>query len=270
MVTGKNLFVMKMNNKYNFRNQGEMGNDLISRIFMSLSVMDVIHCGSVCCSWREVSSNTRLWKTIDLTKVDSEIFLQSRSGHIAMGILNAVFSRGKDVTCLVFNYYFYMRNSYLIHVSQRILNLKRLVLPVIGKHCNKFAEMKLMCDFYEEYAEAVAAYIPNLKVLSLRCAEVSRGAVLHILNEMNHLQVLNLSHSYIVDHAPTPNRCIVVLRELDQMVIEAASWLKKFLFSRSRLYCNICRLQLSMNGVLMRCRYEERVWRMDEVSSLAH
>ncbi|XP_024171559.1 F-box/LRR-repeat protein At3g48880 [Rosa chinensis] len=82
------------------------------------------------------------------------------------------------------------------------------IMEVIGKHCNKSAEMKLMCDFYEEYAEAVAAYIPNLKVLSLRCAEVSRGAVLHILNQMNHLQVLNLSHSYIVDHAPTPNRHI--------------------------------------------------------------
>ncbi|PRQ17771.1 putative F-box domain, leucine-rich repeat domain, L domain-containing protein [Rosa chinensis] len=189
-----------------------MGNDLISRIFMSLSVMDVIRsCGSVCCSWREVSSNTRLWKTIDLTKVDSEIFLQSRSGHIAMGILNAVFSRGKDVTCLslkVAGFEAALKNWPQLESLTIPCDFLVEIMEVIGKHCNKSAEMKLMCDFYEEYAEAVAAYIPNLKVLSLRCAEVSRGAVLHILNQMNHLQVLNLSHSYIVDHAPTPNRHI--------------------------------------------------------------
>ena len=144
------------------------------------------------------------------------------------------------------------------------------IMEVIGKHCNKLSEMKLMCTFHEDYAEAVAAYIPNLKVLSLRCSEVSRGALLHILKEMKHLLVLNVSHSYIVDRYPTPDRRIVVLRELDQQVLEAASRLERFIYCRSRLYCNTCRLQLSLNGVLMWCRYEEGVWRKDEVSSLAH
>ncbi|XP_004300769.1 PREDICTED: F-box/LRR-repeat protein At3g48880-like [Fragaria vesca subsp. vesca] len=293
-----------MNKKFNFCNWGDMGKDLTLHLFMSLSIVDVIRCGSVCRSWREASSDTELWKNIDLTKVDSLIVLQTWSDHIAMGTMNAIFRRGGDVSCLIFNYYFHMRDHYLIHVSKSMPKLKRLVLPaqyrvlkvarfeaalknwpelesltipcnfpveimeVIGKHCKKFSAMKLMCNFYENHAEAVAAYLPNLKVLSLRCAD--KGAVLHILKEMKHLQVLNLSHSYIVNHSPTLDRRMVVLRELDLQVTEPASRLERFIYCRSRLYCNTCRLQLSLNRVLIRCRYEERVWRMDEVSSLAH
>ena len=127
-VTGQTLFIPKMNNKSNFRDWGGMGKDLILRIFLSLGIMDVIRCGSVCRSWREASSNTELWKSIDLTKVGSEIFFQSRSGHIAIGIWNTLFSHGRDISCLIFNYYFYMKDRHLIRVSQRYCLLSPEVL----------------------------------------------------------------------------------------------------------------------------------------------
>lgn len=141
-------------------------------------------------------------------------------------------------------------------------------MKAIGKHCKNLYELKIMRRFDTDCAETILAYAPNLKVLSLRCNMVHREAMLRLLKEMKHLQVLNISHCLILDHSPNPG-FMSVLSKLDKVILEEASRLEKFMFCKKDS-CHICQLQISTNGILFWSRYDEGIWLTDEVSTLAH
>lgn len=298
---------MTTNKNSRFDKWAYLDKDVLLRIFMTLNVVDLIRGACVCTSWQEAASEPSLWKMVDLSKLEARNFNRQpeRSSQRVMDILNSAFSlSGGTISCLIFHFYVYITSQHLVLVSGRTPNLKRLVLPVrnndisvnefeeaaknwpnlesltipcsfpvkfmkaIGKHCKNLYELKIMRRFDTDCAETILAYAPNLKVLSLRCNMVHREAMLRLLKEMKHLQVLNISHCLILDHSSNPG-FMSVLSKLDKVILEEASRLEKFMFCKKDS-CHICQLQISTNGILFWSRYDEGIWLTDEVSTLAH
>ncbi|KAL0452505.1 UNVERIFIED_CONTAM: F-box/LRR-repeat protein [Sesamum latifolium] len=141
------------------------------------------------------------------------------------------------------------------------------LMEEIARSCSKFAELKVMgpCDIL--FASTLAAFLPNLKVLSLRCSMLFKDALIIILEGIKGLEVLNISHCLIIEvpPPPAPRR---VLRELDKSVLERASRLKKFLTCMSDS-CIMCQRTRNDEGLIRWYKYEEDLWKVDEVSSLA-
>ncbi|KAK9276286.1 hypothetical protein L1049_005817 [Liquidambar formosana] len=243
----------------------------------------------------------------DYINIPSEPYAWSddRSSEKLMQILkNALsLSRG-NVTCLIFHFYIYIKDEHLIYTAERCPGLKRLVLPAwtkvtvegfrkavqmckglesmtvpcisspsrimeaISTNCKNFCELKIMCPFDMEFATAITTRLPKLKVLSLRCSMLFKEALVHILNYLEHLEVLNISHCLLLDipQSPAPSR---VFRELDASILEKASRLREFLTCQENS-CTMCQYTINDEGILRWHIYEEGLWRMDEVNSLAH
>ena len=139
------------------------------------------------------------------------------------------------------------------------------VMEEIARSCKNFAELKIMgpCDML--FASTLVSFLPNLKVLSVRCTLLSKSALVTILDGLKKLEVLNISHCVITeDPPPAPKK---ILTKLDHSIVEKASRLHKFLtcMSDSCIMCQRCR---NDEGLMRWYKYEE-LWKVDEVRSLA-
>lgn len=144
----------------------------------------------------------------------------------------------------------------------------RYVMEEIFTNCKKFAELKIMGSFHVSFANSIVQYLPNLKVLSLRCSMVVKEALLIILDGLENLEVLNISHCHIVDVPPPPARRRIILREIDNSILQKASGLRQF-FTCMNDSCNMCQRIRADEGLMRWYRYEENSWKADEVQSLA-
>ncbi|KAL8519356.1 hypothetical protein ACS0TY_010332 [Phlomoides rotata] len=208
-----------------------------------------------------------------------------------------------NITTLIFHYNMYVSDDQLTYTAERCPRLKRLVMPAwnrikktgicrairiwedlesltmpsianppylmeeIGRNCKNFSELKIMgpCDIY--FASTLAAFLPNLKVLSVRCSVLVREALIIILDGLHGLEVLNISHCLLVD-VPPPPAPRKVLKGFDKSILEKASRLKKFV-TCMRDSCVMCERTKNDEGLIRWYKYEEDLWRVDEVSSLA-
>lgn len=144
----------------------------------------------------------------------------------------------------------------------------RYLIEEIGRHCKRFAELKVMgpCDIV--FASTLAAFLPNLKVLSLRCSILFKDALLVLLEDLKDLEVLNISHCLLVESTPNTNHGPKrLVTELDMSILERACRLKKFLTCMSDT-CIMCQRTRNDEGLIRWYKYEEDLWRVDEVSSL--
>lgn len=211
-------------------------------------------------------------------------------------------SRG-DTTTLIFHFNLYVSDDQLTYTAERSRKLKRLVLPAwnrikktgickaismwkdlesltmpsianppyfmeeVSKHCKKFSELKIMgpCDVF--LVQTLIRCVPNLKVLSLRCSILYKDALLLILDGLNNLEVLNISHSLIVE-GPPPPAPRKVMEELDESILEKGLRLREF-FTCMNDSCIMCRRMKEDEGLIRWYKYEEGLWKEDEVSSLA-
>lgn len=141
------------------------------------------------------------------------------------------------------------------------------LMEEISKHCNKFSELKIFgpCDIL--FVQTLIRYVPNLKVLSLRCSILHMDALLLILNGLKNLEVLNISHCYIVEDPPAPATRRVV-DKLDDTIMEKGSRLRKFFTCRDDS-CIMCQRTKDDEGLMRWYKYEEGLWKEDEVKSLA-
>ncbi|KAF5800490.1 putative F-box domain, leucine-rich repeat domain superfamily, F-box-like domain superfamily [Helianthus annuus] len=211
-------------------------------------------------------------------------------------------SRG-SIKTLIFNINLYVHDEQLTYTAERCPNLKRLVLPAwnrikktgickaikmwkdlesltmpsietplyfmekVSKNCKNFSELKIMgpCDIF--LVNTLIRCVPNLKVLSLRCSVVYLDALILILDGLKNLNVLNISHCVIVD-APPPDATIKVVTKLDDSVLKKGSRLSEFLTCMDD-ECIMCQRTRADEGLLRWYRYEEGLWKQDEVKSLA-
>ena len=141
------------------------------------------------------------------------------------------------------------------------------LMEEISKNCKNFRELKIMgpCDKF--FASTLATYLPTLKVLSLRCSMLYKEALIIVLDSLPHLEVLNISHCLLIEVLPPPGPKKVV-SEIDQSIIEKASRLREFL-TCMKDSCTMCQRTKIDEGLMRWYRYEEGLWKADEVSSLA-
>ncbi|CAK7335494.1 unnamed protein product [Dovyalis caffra] len=215
---------------------------------------------------------------------------------------NALTLSYSNVTRLIFDINLNIKDEHLIFAAERCSNLKRLVLPawnqitaeglcaairklkglesltlpsnycpnrvieVVGANCSNLTELKLMSPYDHDFATTLFIYIPNLKILSLRCSLLHKNA-LNITLMLFDLEELNISHSIIVDTYQTRNP-ISLHWERDSVTEEKTSQLKNF-FACQNDACIMCMRAYKDLGRLKWHKYEEGLWRNDEVSSLA-
>ena len=141
-------------------------------------------------------------------------------------------------------------------------------MQVISTYCKNFSELKIMCPFDLDFASALIKYVPKLKVFSLRCTMVYKEALIRILDNLKHLEVLNICHCLVI-HIKDTTGSITVYRELDQTIIEKGSRLREFLTCQTKP-CAMCQRTFEEDGILRWYEYEQGRWREDEVKSLAH
>ncbi|KAH0781106.1 hypothetical protein KY290_000704 [Solanum tuberosum] len=140
------------------------------------------------------------------------------------------------------------------------------VIDKIGRICKKNSELKIMtpCDIL--FAFALVSFLPNLKVLSVRCTELSKPALVILLEGLKKLKVLNISHCRITEYLPPPAP-MKILTELDEFILEKASRLDKFLTCMSDS-CIMCQRTRNDEGFMTWYKYAD-LWKLDEVKSFA-
>ncbi|KAF9602601.1 hypothetical protein IFM89_030207 [Coptis chinensis] len=209
----------------------------------------------------------------------------------------------ESVRCLIFHLDLYVKDDQLIYIAERCPHLKRLVLPawnritkscicqavckweelesltmpsirdppyileVIGMNCKNFTQLKVMGPFNVLFASTIATFLPKLKVLSLRCSLLCKEALDLILESLEHLEVLNISHCLFIE-IPPPPAPRKLSRELSKSILVKALRLREF-FTCQEDSCVLCQRMIIDDGHLRWYKCEEGLWRKDEVSSLA-
>lgn len=139
------------------------------------------------------------------------------------------------------------------------------VMEEISKNCQNFSELKIMGPCEILCANSLVKHLPELKVLSLRCSMLYKDALDIILDGLQQLEVLNISHCLVLEAPPpAPRRAV---KELDHLILEKASRLRKFITCMEDS-CVMCQRTKTDEGQMRWYRYEG-LWKEDEVSSLA-
>lgn len=232
------------------------------------------------------------------------VYVDGRSDKILTRLLKISMSLSRgNITTLIFHFNLFVSDEQLTYTAERCPQLRRLVLPAwnrikktgickairawkdlesltmpgianppylmeeISKNCKNFRELKIMgpCDKF--FASTLATFLPTLKVLSLRCSMLYKEALIIVLDSLPHLEVLNISHCLLIEVLPPPGPKKVV-SEIDQSIIEKASRLREFLTCMNDT-CTMCQRTKIDEGLMRWYRYEEGLWKADEVSSLA-
>ncbi|XP_045789304.1 F-box/LRR-repeat protein At3g48880-like isoform X1 [Trifolium pratense] len=155
-------------------------------------------------------------------------------------------------------------------VSMTMPNIRNpeYVFYEISMHCKNFRELKVMGFVDVHFASSLVRYLPNLKVLSLRCSGLSKEALILILDELKHLEVLNISHSCYVELEQNPRDGYKYSSDIDPIIIDKASRLREF-HTCMKESCIMCKRTRDDDGYPRWYKYEEGIWKQDEVSSLA-
>ncbi|KAA8533743.1 hypothetical protein F0562_031260 [Nyssa sinensis] len=232
------------------------------------------------------------------------VYVDGQSDKTLTLVLNIALnlSRGNILT-LIFHFNLYVSNDQLTYTAERCPQLKRLVMPAwnrikkagicrairlwedlesltmpsianppylmeeIAKNCKNFSELKIMGPFDIFFASTLVTFLPNLKVLSLRCSMLFKDALIIILDGLQHLEVLNISHCHLIG-VPLHPSLRKILKELDESILQRASRLRKF-FTCMEDSCIMCQRTRNDEGLMRRYKYEEGHWKAGEVQSLA-
>ncbi|XP_004308097.1 PREDICTED: F-box/LRR-repeat protein At3g48880-like [Fragaria vesca subsp. vesca] len=249
------------------------------------------------------------WLKSNFIKIHQEpyVYVDSRSDETLSRVLKVSLSLSRgNITTLVLNPELYISDDQLTFTAERCPNLKRLVMPtgdrikktgicqairnwqelesltvpgimyppylmeVISNHCSNFRELKIMGRFDVRFASTlVGTYLPNLKVMSLRCSQLVREALITILDGLPQLEVLNIAHCVLLIEPPRRNQPLQIVEELDEVILEKASRLERFITCTQIDRCIMCQRARNDGGIMKWYKYEEGLWKQDEVNTLA-
>ena len=143
------------------------------------------------------------------------------------------------------------------------------VIEEIALNCKNFSELKIMGPFDVLFAFTIVKFLPNLKVLSLRCSVIVKDALLLILDDLPNLEVLKISHSLLIE-GPLLSPVVPekIIKKLDKIILQKAARLREFL-SCIEPSCIMCQCTRSDESFMRWYKCEEGLWKMDEARSLA-
>ncbi|GMJ14936.1 snc1-influencing plant E3 ligase reverse genetic screen 4 [Hibiscus trionum] len=232
------------------------------------------------------------------------VYVDARSDKKLTRLLKTSLSLSQgNIRTLIFHFNLYVSDEQLTYTAERSLRLQRLVIPAwnrikktgickairiwrdlesltmpsianpsylmeeIANNCKNFSELKVMGPFDNFFAATIIKYLPKIRVLSLRCSMLLKDALISILDNLQNLEVLNISHCLLIEIPPHPSPRRV-MRELDQSIVEKASRLREFV-TCMKDSCIMCRCTRNDEGLMRWYKYEEGLWKADEVSSLS-
>ncbi|XP_031280204.1 F-box/LRR-repeat protein At3g48880-like [Pistacia vera] len=174
-------------------------------------------------------------------------------------------SRGY-IRTLIFHFNLYVRDKQFTYIVERLPQLRRLVMLAWNKikkdvickaihtwrclesltmpsivnmpyliqeialNCKNFSELKVMGLFDIIFASTIAKFLPNLKILSLRCSVMVKDALMLILDDLPNLEVLNISYCLLIEGPLlpplTPEK---IIKKLDKIILQKATRLCEFL-----------------------------------------
>ncbi|KAK6117610.1 hypothetical protein DH2020_048657 [Rehmannia glutinosa] len=261
------------------RRWDDMDIDILFKIFQNLNIFELTSgVGHVCRTWRMAACDPLLWKTLDMSLLKSNfikiplepyVYVDGRSDKTFTRVLKISLnlSRG-NVSTLIFHYNMYVSDDQLAYTADRCPRLKRLVMPAWNriKKTGICRAVRIWQDLESLTMPSISNPVPrggNFPKLQ----EILRDALIIILEGLKGLEVLNISHCLVVEVPPHPAPRRVLI-ELDKSILERASRLKTFLTCMSDS-CIMCQRTRNDEGLIRWYKYEEDLWKVDEVSSLA-
>ncbi|KAI3432082.1 F-box domain-containing protein [Psidium guajava] len=292
----------------------DLDTDILVKIFQTFDILELTSgIAHVCSAWRMACCDPLLWKTLDLSALESifiriplepYVYVHGKSDKNVTQVLKIALnlSRG-SIQTLIFHFNLYLSDEQLTYIAERCPLVKRIVMPAwnrikktgickainmwphlesmtmpsianppylleeISKNCKNFSKLKIMGPFDKLFASSLISYTPKLKVLSLRCSVVFKDALITILEELQDLEVLNISHCILIEASPLPLSKRVV-KEIDPFILDKASRLREFLVCMNDS-CVMCQRARSDEGLMRWYKYEEGLWKSDEARSLA-
>ncbi|XP_030533024.1 F-box/LRR-repeat protein At3g48880 [Rhodamnia argentea] len=292
----------------------DLDTDILVTIFQMFDIFELTSgIAHVCSAWRMACCDPLLWKTLDLSALESNfiriplepyVYVHGRSDKTVTQVLKIALnlSRG-SIQTLIFHVNLYLSDEQLTYTAERCPLVKRIVMPAwnrikktgickaismwphlesmtmpsianppylleeISKNCKNFSKLKIMGPFDMLFASSLVSYIPKLKVLSLRCSVIFKDALITILEKLQDLEVLNISHCILIEAGPPPLWKRVV-KEIDPFIVDKASRLREFLVCMNDS-CVMCQRARSDEGLMRWYKYEEGLWKSDEARSLA-
>ncbi|XP_027351362.1 F-box/LRR-repeat protein At3g48880-like [Abrus precatorius] len=296
-------------------NWNELSYDILIKIFMNLTFVDLSAVSQVCRSWREACSSSEIWNKLDMSILNCKLCNNKSktplawsdeysSATLSQMLKDALSLSNGNTSCLIFHYFIPITDEHLVSAAERTRNLKRLVLPgwgnisntgvyqamklwrnlesmtitsnfnhpfvfaAIGRYCKNFYELKITCSFSIELADALIKHTPNLKVLSIRSTMVNKKALFSVLDSLEHLEVVNICHSLILEKtSASPTYVVYPIHELPNHLNE--SCLKKLLTCQAKT-CIRCKYGRVNSQRKKEYEFLEILWREDEITSLAH
>ncbi|KAK8503912.1 hypothetical protein V6N12_019081 [Hibiscus sabdariffa] len=242
----------------------------------------------------------------DFIKIRSEpyVYVDARSDKKLTRLLKTSLSLSQgNIQTLIFHFNLYVNDEQLTYTAERCPRLQRLVMPAwnrikttgickafriwkdlesltmpsianppcpmeeIANNCKNFSELKVMGPFDNSFAATIIKYLPKIRVLSLRCSMLPKDALISILDNLQNLEVLNISHCLVIEIPPHPSPR-KIMKELDQSIVEKASRLREFV-TCMKDSCIMCQHTRNGEGLMSWYKYEEGLWKADEVSSLS-
>nr|KYP74887.1 F-box/LRR-repeat protein At3g48880 family [Cajanus cajan] len=294
-------------NDSNIRRWEDLDIDILVKIFQLLDIFQLTSgISRVCSAWRMACCDPLLWRTLDLSLLRSNfikiplepfVYVDGRSDRTLTRILKISLGLSRlNIMTLIFHFNLYVSD-------EQCPGLRRLVLPAwnrikkpgmckairgwkelesmtmpsianppyileeISTHCQNFSELKIMgpCDMF--FAKSLAVFLPKLRVLSLRCSILYKDVLIFILDNLQHLEVLNISHCILMEALPAPHHRRTI-KEIDVSICQKASRLREFLTCMDDA-CVMCQRTRNDEGLVRWYKYEEGLWKTDEVRSLA-
>ncbi|XP_031266198.1 F-box/LRR-repeat protein At3g48880-like [Pistacia vera] len=170
----------------------------------------------------------------------------------------------KDVICKAIHTW----RSLISLTMPSIVNPPYLI-EEIALNCKNFSELKVMGPFDVLFAFTIAKFLPNLKILSLRCSVIVKDALMLMLDDLANLEVLNISYCLLIEGPLLPPLMTKkIIKKLDKIILEKAAQLCEFLICTEHS-CIMCQRTRSDEGFMRWYKYEEGLWKMDEARSLA-
>ncbi|CAH8392182.1 unnamed protein product [Eruca vesicaria subsp. sativa] len=253
---------------------------------------------TACCDpilWKTLDLS-HMRSTFIKTPMEPYVYVERRSDVALTRILKfSMKLSGGNTRTLVFHFNLFLSDDQLTYTAERCPGLRRIVLPAwnrikktgickairlwknlesltmprianplyllteIAKNCKNFKELKIMGPFEIVFADTIISCLPNLKTLSLRCSAIKREALIKILDGLPNLEVLNISHSYLVEFSAGQPQQKVIVRELDEVILKKASRLKRFLTCMEHETCVMCRRTEIDEGIVRWYHYKKRV-----------
>ncbi|XP_022738038.1 F-box/LRR-repeat protein At3g48880 [Durio zibethinus] len=238
------------------------------------------------------------------TPLEPYVYVRACSDQALSRLLKISLSLSQgNIMTLIFHFNLYVSDDQLTYTAERCPRLRRLVMPAwnrikktgickairiwrdlesltmptiasppylmeeIANNCKNFRELKVMGPFENFFAATIIKYLPKIRVLSLRCSMLVKDTLISILDDLQNLEVLNISHCLLIEIPPPPARR-KIMSELDQLILEKASRIRQFI-TCMKDSCIMCQRTRNDEGLMRWYKYEEGLWKADEVSSLS-